>query len=289
MNLFYPTKQNTFVVIVTYNPDNRLCDSMNVIENIFNNIVIVDNNSSFDVKLLINNNGYHFIKNNENLGIALALNIGAEYAINNGAKWLLMLDQDTIPRADILSVFNSIYSNYPHKEKIGQIGVSFNPNKSTKRIYYNVTSLITSGTLLSLDVYKIIGTFRNDFFIDSVDFEYSLRIKKKGFVNLLSPEVAIDHCLGDKKEKKWFFFVMKSTNHPPQRRYYMARNHAIISFKYFLSFPFWVMKKNFSFIKSFFEIILVDDQKISKIKKSFSGLKDGIFSKNKLLSNNTKI
>jgi rhamnosyltransferase len=276
MNLFPPTKQNTFVVYVTYNPDTRLRKSINIVKNIFDNIVIIDNNSSVDINLLINNN-IQLIKNNDNLGIAKALNIGAEYAIRKGALWLLMFDQDTIPRDDILLIYNSVYSNYPAKEKIGQIGISYCQSRSARKHYYNVTSLITSGSLLSLNVYKKIGEFRNDFFIDSVDFEYSLRVRKYGFVNLQSSEVAINHRIGNVKEKKCFFLTIKSTNHTPQRRYYMARNHVIISKKYFFSFPFWVLKKNFFFIMSLVQIILIEDQRQIKMKRILAGLKDGIY------------
>lgn len=276
MNELPPTQQNTFVAIITYNPDIRLLESVEVIKKIFRNIIIIDNNSSFNVKTFINNN-LHYIINNDNLGIAKALNIGAEYAIKHGARWLLMLDQDSIPRVDILSIYNSVYLSYPDKKKIGQIGVSFSYKKSNKRIYYKVTTLITSGSLLSIDVYKIIGGFRNNLFIDSVDFEYSLRIKEAGFVNLLSPEVGIQHRLGNYKERKILFFTIRSTNHPPQRRYYMARNHIDISLQFISKYPIWVIKKNYFFFKSILEIILVDDHKILKIRNTFSGLIDGIF------------
>jgi rhamnosyltransferase len=277
MNLFAPSKQNTVVVYVTYNPDNRFSKSISIISGIFENIVIVDNNSANDVKLLINNDGINIIRNKENLGIARALNTGAEFAVSKGAKWLLMFDQDTIPREDILSVYCSVYLEYPEKERIGQIGVSYYQPRSISGSYKTVSTLITSGSLLSLDVYKTIGKFRDDFFIDSVDFEYSLRIKKNGYVNLISPEVAISHHLGNPKEKKYLFVTVRSSNHPPVRRYYMARNHAIISFNYFFNFPLWVLKKNYFFIVSLFQIILVDDQKLTKIRKTLSGLKDGIF------------
>lgn len=280
MNLFPPTRQNTFVVIVTYNPDLRLNESLAVIMEIFNNVMIVDNNSSPDIKTMINYEHINFIKNSNNLGIAQALNIGANYAIDKGAKWIMMLDQDTIPRSDILDVFISVYNNYPDKELIGQIGVSF-PHLNTKiRPFKEVDVLITSGTLLSLDVFKKAGNFREDFFIDSVDFEYSLRINKMGFVNLLSPETAINHRLGNLKERKILFLRLKSTNHSPLRRYYMARNHVVITFQYLLSFPYWILKKNYFFLRSIFEILLIDDQKMIKIKKTFSGILDGIFYKN---------
>jgi rhamnosyltransferase len=279
MDLFSPTKQNTFVVIVTYNPDIRLCESINIIKNIVDNIVIIDNNSSIDVKLLVNTN-YHFIKNNKNLGIAQALNTGAQYAINKGAKWLLMLDQDTIPRFDILDIFKTVYLLYPYKEYIGQIGVSVPQLYTRVSPFKEVNALITSGTLLSLAAFQEVGIFREDFFIDRVDFEYSLRLKIRKYVNLLSPEFAINHRLGQMKYKKIFLFTIKSTNHNSIRRYYMARNHVIISKLYFLHFPLWIFKKHFFMFQILLQMIIVDDHKLLKIKNSCKGFADGLFYKN---------
>lgn len=279
MNLFPPAKNNTFVVIVTYNPDIRLCESLNVINSIFNNILIIDNNSSIDVKLLINNDNIQFIKNIDNLGIAKALNIGAEYAINKGALWLLMFDQDTIPRSDILDIYRSIYDQYPNKDHIGQIGVSF-PHLYTNTSHFKeVNVLITSGTLLSLAAFNEAGNFREDFFIDGIDFEYSLRLRLREYVNLLSSEYAISHKLGELKSKKFTFFTVKSTNHSPLRRYYMARNHVIITKLYFLHFPIWILKKNLFMIQILLRMLIVDDQKYLKLKNTCRGIAEGLFYK----------
>ena len=276
MSFFSPTKQNTFVIIVTYNPDNRLSESVSSIENIFDNIVIVDNNSTADIRALVNNRNLYLIKNEENFGIAKALNIGADYAINKAAEWILMLDQDTIPRHDILEIFKSIYSQYNFKNRIGQIGLSI-PQLYTKNIpFKEVNVLITSGTLLSLRIFKEVGSFREDFFIDSVDFEYSLRIRKKGYVNLQSPEFGIDHQIGNTRVKKIWFLTISSSNHSPLRRYYMARNHSILSIQYFFSFPIWILKKNLVMVQILLQMIIVDDQKFLKIKNTFNGFVAGI-------------
>jgi rhamnosyltransferase len=279
LNLYSPTKDNTFVVIVTFNPDGRLLESIIALNQIFKYIIVVDNGSSLNIKEFINNDRITIIKNEVNYGIGKALNIGADYSLLMGAKWILMLDQDTIPISDLLLIYSSIYFSFPKKELIGQIGLSYNEKKNKGLEYFVVTTLITSGSLLSLDAYKVTGSFRDDFFIDSVDFEYSLRLCKNGFVNLLSSEIAINHRLGNLKVKKYFFLTVRSTNHPPLRRYYMARNHVILTFQYILIFPIWIIKKNYFFFKSILEILLVDDQKILKIKKTFSGLKDGILFK----------
>ena len=130
LNLYSPTKDNTFVVIVTFNPDGRLLESIIALDQIFNNIIVVDNSSSSDIKKFINNDRITVIKNEINYGIGKALNIGADYSLLKGAKWMLMMDQDTIPISDLLLIYSSIYLSYPKKELIGQIGISYYEKKS---------------------------------------------------------------------------------------------------------------------------------------------------------------
>lgn len=275
INSSTPNRKNTSVVIITFNPDERLRRSIDFLFTCFENIIIVDNCSSINFSSYLNRNDIKIFRNQRNLGIAEALNIGADYSCVKGYKWLLMLDQDTIPIVDLLEIYKIVYLSYPQKEFIGQIGVSYIPQKDNEIKYKIVSTLITSGTLLSLDVYKVAGSFRKDFFIDSVDFEYSLRIRKFGFVNIKSPVVALDHRIGNEKQIKFFFLTVKSTNHNLERRYYMARNHVIITKRYFLRFPLWIIKKNFYFIKSIFQILLVEKNVKPKLQNIILGLKDG--------------
>ena len=41
--------------------------------------------------------------------------------------------------------------------------------------------MITSGSLLALAVFRRVGPMREDFFIDAVDFQYCLRLRRHGY------------------------------------------------------------------------------------------------------------
>jgi rhamnosyltransferase len=83
------------------------------------------------------------------------------------------------------------------------------------------------------------GYMMNSCFIDSVDFDFVLRVKKKFHV-LRVNEPLIYHELGLPVTK----YGISSSNHNAIRRYYMARNHVLICRRYWKDYPMW-SKENF--------------------------------------------
>lgn len=82
---------------------------------------------------------------------------------------------------------------------------------------------ITSGNLLHLDVWRVAGPFNEDYFIDCIDFDFSLRARQRGFAIHKASKALLRHELGQS------FAVRRSfdrfyTQHSPLRRYYMFRN-----------------------------------------------------------------
>ena len=75
--------------IVSYNPDYIIKKCVKAIYNQVNEILIVDNGSSKNLDMIRELNKYSKINaifNNENLGIAYALNKGVKYALSKKYK-----------------------------------------------------------------------------------------------------------------------------------------------------------------------------------------------------------
>jgi rhamnosyltransferase len=282
-------------VIVTYNPDGGLVRLVNIIEKQVDKVVIVDNYSGetgYEILLeIVDNNKVHLIRNNENYGIAKALNQGVQWAIEMKYRWVITFDQDSMPYKNIIETISEVYYLFPDKDKIGAIGTNysnenFNDNyrKNDKEEYRIKDYLITSGCLISTDVFLKVGGFREDFFIDNVDLEYSLNLRKHGKISLITKKTGMDHNAGVPRVKSIFGVALVSSNHNRTRRYYMARNHVALSKEYLFKFPFFIVKMNYFFIGSIIKIIIIDDDKKAKINSTFKGLLDGFFhsSKNKI-------
>ena len=88
-------------IIVSYNPDRGIEKCFNSLINQVDKMFIVDNGSNGDrIKILkelknSNANKVDLILNNENLGIATALNVGIKKALNEGYDWVITMDQDS--------------------------------------------------------------------------------------------------------------------------------------------------------------------------------------------------
>ncbi len=274
-------------LIITYNPDGVLYELISVIKNQVDKIVIVDNNSDLEVqgrlREIAKQLDIYLIMNSENLGIAKALNQGVVFAKTSGYAWVLAFDQDSKPLKNLVEILAEVYEAYPNKWKIGAIGVNFINSTSTNyyqmplhKVYVERDYLITSGCLLFVDAYSEIGGFREDYFIDNVDIEYSLRLRKNNKVLLITRKPGMLHSAGNPIRKRfWGIIGVGSTNHNCNRRYYMAKNHIILSKEYLFKFPYFISKLNFFFVLSIIQLLLLEANKKDKIIRTFKGIVDG--------------
>lgn len=285
-----PCVQNIAAVIVTYNPDGDFSRRLNYLISQVAYIIIVDNASSFSVQRMLEGavllSKSEIINNNHNVGIATALNQGVRRAAELGFSWVLTLDQDTSVDNNMVNTLTSIYNRYPSKERIGIIG-SNSRSKHSGRLFINckdtedsfveLKTVITSGSLMPLSVYKVTGPFRDDFFIEAVDLEYCLRLRKYGYKVLFSCQPLMTHVTGKMEEHNFLGRTILVDNHPPWRYYYRLRNFLRITKTYFWREPAWIFSTSFSFVKMFVKIIMFESNKLSKFSYMLCGFWDAFF------------
>ena len=89
-----------YSVIVTYNGANWIVPCLNSIveSTLQSSVVIIDNNSSDDTLNLIfqSNVDCHVIQSDINLGFGKANNLGISYAMERGADFIFLINQDTL-------------------------------------------------------------------------------------------------------------------------------------------------------------------------------------------------
>ena len=83
---------------------------------------------------------------------------------------------------------------------------------------------MTSGNIINLDIYKCVEGFKEWMFIDCVDFEYGLNVRKQGYTIKQINTVFLDHELGDYEIKYFLNKKIFCDNHSALRRYYIVRN-----------------------------------------------------------------
>ncbi|MDM0546290.1 glycosyltransferase family 2 protein [Clostridium perfringens] len=278
--------ENIIVSIITYNPEiERLRCNIESINNQIKTIVLIDNGSSNieQIKELVKFFDLTLIQNLENEGIAKALNQALEYSHVNGFQWLLTLDQDSI--SDDKFMYN-YYFFLEKNKRISNLAL-LTPkiidrnlvcdNKSFEKEYNECFTAITSGSLINVEIAKRVGGFKNELFIDGVDFEFCLNLKSNGYRIFRINKAKLYHELGHIKVNKFLGAKFITTNHSALRRYYYFRNKIYITKKYYSKYKKWTIKYLFSGIKTLLFIIFFENNKINKLKFSLKGIYDGIF------------
>ena len=244
MNL--SSKLNVVAVVVSYQPDlvllgnllTRLAPQVNA-------IVLVDNGSQLDQKADSARQLAHateVIPLGANFGIAHAQNIGIQWARNGDAKYVLLMDQDSIPDDDMVSrLLAALVTLDNAGHDVACVGpfyvdprhASISPFVRIERFKFrripcehkeqliHTDFLIASGCLIPMSVLNVVGDMRAELFIDYVDIEWGLRARDHGYQSFGVCSTNMLHHLGDHPIN---FFGRKVPSHSPLRGYYRYRN-----------------------------------------------------------------
>lgn len=265
------------VGIVTCNPDiERLKLNILAVKNQAVYVAIIDNDSNNidEIKKLINSfEEIILVQNEENKGVAYALNQIGDIALKRQFKAFLTLDQDSIISEGMLS---KLYSSFT-EDNIGIIAPYINRDSTfiSENKVISVPTVITSGSLTSTDAWATVGGYWDFLFIDEVDHEFCYALRKKGYKILMDYSTCIDHIIGTPFSKKVFGHVFHPTNHSAFRRYYMARNSILMIYLYpNEKYPF--KNRYVLLFKIMVSILICEKQKMKKIQAIIKGVIDGI-------------
>jgi rhamnosyltransferase len=273
--------------IILYNPDIKeiIANIQSYISHL-DKLIVVDNsdNTAKNIEEILNNAFEHkiiYINNNHNLGIATALNIACDRAIELGYDWILTMDQDSkfINFDDYVKCLSGLYN----QDDLAIIGANtqWNPVESlpdkASCEYEEKFLLITSANFLNLKLFNTIGRFEDKLFIDMVDHDYCMKANSLNYKIYYFKNIMVQHNLGNLFQRKNIFTkkIRKKIEHSPQRAYYITRNFLYTWKKYSKQFPkeFNLLKTlNILFIHEITKILIYEDQKSKKIYAKFIGL-----------------
>lgn len=273
-------------IVVTFKPTPEDLNNLYVHKNQFESICVIDNGSpkglQNELKEVCEKQNIKLILNSENLGIAHALNQGFEWAIQQKFKWACCFDQDSTPPANYLSRLFLAYNTSKQKDKIAIIGPQLLEKKTNRAIPTStvpnggdlvpVQTLITSGSLVRISAYKEIGGFDSKLFIDYVDHDFSFKARVHGYLVMECPSVVLGHSLGYSQRHQILFRQFFSTHHSAVRRYYNTRNRFYFYQKYLPFEPEFIFEDFYHFIKEVVKILLVEENKMQKLREVFHGL-----------------
>ncbi|NOU39272.1 MAG: glycosyltransferase family 2 protein [Ferruginibacter sp.] len=237
------------IIIVNYNVkyflEHCLLSVLKACSNINAEIIVVDNNSTDDSKVYLEQrfNAVKFLWNSDNIGFAKANNSALKYA---SGEYILFLNPDTIVPEDC---FTKCLDFFEKTKNCGALGVrmvdgagnflseskrclptplsgffkmfgfaKFFPNSKIFSNYYagylpeneNNKVDVLAGAFMMLGKNTIEKTkgFDEDFFMYGEDIDLSYRITKAGLQNYYIGEVSIIHFKGESTQKKSASYIL---------------------------------------------------------------------------------
>jgi len=193
-------------------------------------IVVVDNAStdgSVEALKQTFNSELTIIESNHNLGFAAGSNLGAKFAIDQGAVWVLFLNNDTVVASNLLVELEAITQNYTNfsiiapiiyyydqPDIIWHLGDRLVPGTFTtinrfrgKKDPGNLPNVVPvdfvtgCGMMVRKDVFDRIGFFDSSFFMYAEEIDYCWRARQAGFHLAYATQAKIWHRISTSASK----------------------------------------------------------------------------------------
>jgi GT2 family glycosyltransferase len=212
------TDPKVFIIVLNYNGGELLKNCLQSLSRVdYGNFstVVVDNASTDDSFEMAKNNfpSVAAIPNEKNLGFAGGNNVGIKYALENGADFVLLLNQDTEVEPDFLKKLveaareNSragVMSPLIFWKRTSEVWFSggrinwfnmksYHDREAKKGKPYESGFITGCSMFIKKEVLEKIGLLDDKFFLYWEDADFSYRAKRAGFATMVVPESVIYH------------------------------------------------------------------------------------------------
>lgn len=291
-------------VIVTYLPDGvGLSELLVALSNQVARIHVIDNTPASDVRVQslldgLNIGNVALRRLGDNYGIAKALNVGIELARASGATHILLSDQDSLPAADMVEgLLRTQRELVEQGAKVGAVAPTFTDQNTgitfpfqaevTGKFFYGhvrpnasypvveALTLITSGTLVPVEVFTDAGIMREDLFIDHVDIEWSHRVRIRGWKLYGTCNATMFHRMGDDYLRVWYFGWRRESSYSPLRMYYRIRNFIAICKSREIDWR-WKLRNGWYWLGFVYSHVVFGPQKLNSLSMAVHGLWHGV-------------
>lgn len=264
-------------IVTLYHPDKEVKKNIESYLSNVDKLYVVDNTPNKENKdILPKSNKIEYIFNNKNIGVSKALNVGAKKAIKDKFDYLLTMDQDSRFKKNDIEKMIEFIENYQQKD-LGLVTpwhvINTNPKKPKTKIDYPL-EVMTSGNIISLKAFKKIGGYKDELFIDGIDFDYCMNLNIHGFKVIRLNYVHLKHDLGNIEIKHHLRRDFVCSNHNYIRRYYIVRNTLYIC-KWYEEY----FKEYTDFLKrglrgQLMNVVLFEKDKFRKVRNMYRGYRD---------------
>jgi rhamnosyltransferase len=279
------------LIFVLYQPTAEFVSNLRKAAALCRHVIAVDN--SPDPNLYLHEAwrqaGINVIVNRNQGGLAGAYNRGAELLLEQGCEVIFLLDQDSdidgqffvkmMEACSRLGTDTFVMGPKIYETHLQRCMPVTPPGKSLPRPFridnetdglFLTLFVISSGSAISAQAYRTLGTFREDYFIESIDVEYGLRATSAGIPVYMNAAATMRQTTGNIERHGKLF----TTNHAAWRRYYSTRN-AVYTLRLYRSKWSLHWLNGLLAIHWALSVVLFEQQKLRKLVAIIAGYVDG--------------
>lgn len=213
-----------YIIILNFNSYEETLRCLESVKNIqYDNfqVVIVDNNSEDNSAEMLkgNDSNYTFLKNESNLGYANGNNVGIKFALDNGAEYICILNNDVEVESKFLyklisylednsevGIAGPCICDYDNRDRVQSMGASINlytglaqgkmkdkQYDKMRKTFTEVDYLGGACFVLRRKVVEDIGTIPEMYFLFFEETEFCLKAKKRGYKLICLTESKVYH------------------------------------------------------------------------------------------------
>lgn len=273
--------------VVLYHPTQTAIRLVQALSKQFDGVFAVENESTaFESDNKADNRDIQVQRNRENAGLAQAFNQLCDTARQAGFEWLVLFDQDSQVPPDFRANFTGLFSmlteppallaaNY-RTELCGETFPGYRLGDDVA-IGEQVTDL-NAGSLINLGIHREVGGHCEALFVDHVDHEYCLRLRRHDYSVLATREPLFTHEVGNIVCGRRFGRVWQSGGHSTVRRREAAEALVRVVKSYWRDEPGWCARMLLLELpRSVVAMLVLERQRAAKTKALAAGLVRGIF------------
>ena len=270
-------------IVTAYQPDERLAAVVESALASCTRVIVADNTPGETPSMAdkLDDPRVTVLRSGRNLGLAAALNLGLRH-IPEDAEAVLFLDQDSVLPADLVPALTAHLAGDP---TIGVVGPG--PVDAEKGGQYETLamlhgtvsdrySVITSGMLVRRSSFATVPGFREEFFVDCVDIDFCLRLRRAGVRVVRDRGLVLPHSIGDGRDHRLLFATVRVLHYAAWRHYWVARNGMVLTREHWRKLPGFALINALFMARWLAATAAFEPSRRTHVPAILRGLRDGL-------------
>ncbi len=288
-------------VVVTHDPDATVERVIAAALDQCHRVVVVDNASAPPARerlraLAQDDSRVALVENAENLGLAAAQNQGLVAARDTGCDWVLLLDDDSVPGPGMVDALLGGWSKLPDRHRVAVLAPRLTDAEGTLKpillssrtgfdlrrsplsegdVVRHAVFAIASGSLIRSGALEVAGPMAAPFFIDYIDIEFCLRLRRAGFEVVGIGDAVLHHRLGEFHETSVLGRQVALNTHTAWRRGMIHRNRVRVWRRHAGTAPAWLIFDIVAALYDVWKAAMYETDRRAKLGAILRGFRDG--------------